>query len=250
MSGYPGFGVLLTRLLEHRGLAVADLPGCGTEERELRAVLNGQAPGPALLSRLAPALGLHVADLYVVAGIEVPQELAPLDASAGPLAARLAVHAGKLPEKALVELLRYARSLPQHDRAEPFPAPRRYEQYPPGFGGILVRMLATRNLDWLSSVRVLHEVSLGRVYWSAATVGAVGRGHKKVSAALLHVFAAALGIPAGDLAALGGMTPPGTGEIRLNPAAGTVAALVWEARRLTAGQVKLASAKAGTMLEH
>jgi hypothetical protein len=111
-------------------------------------------------------------------------------------------------------------------------------------------MLATRNLDWLSSVRVLHEVSLGRVYWSAATVGAVGRGHKDVSAALVPVFAAALGIPAGDLAALGGMTPPGIGEIRLSPAAGTVAALVWEARRLTAGQAKLVSVKAGAMLEH
>ena len=111
-------------------------------------------------------------------------------------------------------------------------------------------MLATRNLDWLSSVRVLHEVSLGHVYWSAATVGVVGRGRKEVAPAILPVFAAALGIPAGDLAALGGMSPPETGEVRLNPAAGGVAALVWEARRLTAEQVKLVSDKAGAMLQH
>jgi hypothetical protein len=39
-------------------------------------------------------------------------------------------------------------------------------------------MLATRNLNWLSSARVLREVSLGRVYWSAATVGLVGRARK------------------------------------------------------------------------
>jgi hypothetical protein len=111
-------------------------------------------------------------------------------------------------------------------------------------------MLATRNLDWLSSVRVLHEVSLGRVYWSAATIGAVGGGRKEVTPVLLPVFAAALGIPADDLAALGGMSRPETGEIRLNLAAGAVATLAWEARRLTAEQVELVSGKAGAMLQH
>lgn len=250
MSRHSDFGAFLARLLDHRRLGVADLPGTADEERDLRAVLGGETPGPLLLSWLAPALGLHVPDLHVIAGIEVPQELAPLDANAGPETARLAGHAGQLPERARGELLDYARSLPQQDRTEPFPAPRRYEQYPPGFGSILVRMLATRNLDWLSSVRVLHEVSLGRVYWSAATVGMVGRGRKEVTAALLPVFAAALGIPAGALAALGGMSPPENGEIRLNPAADAVAALVWEARRLTAEQVRLVSSKAGTMLQH
>jgi hypothetical protein len=61
------------------------------------------------------------------------------------------------------------------------------------------------------------------------------------------VFAAALGIPAGDLAALGAMRPPETKEIPLNPAADATAKLVWEARRLTAEQVKLVRGKAEDM---
>jgi hypothetical protein len=92
-------------------------------------------------------------------------------------------------------LLDFTRSLPQQDRAEPFPPPRTYEQYPPGFGDMLARMLATRNLDWLSSARVLYTVSLGCVYRSGATVGLVGRGRKEVTPDLVTVFAAALGIP-------------------------------------------------------
>lgn len=130
----------------------------------------------SLLRWLATALGMHVPDLYLIAGMEVPPDLAPLDAKAGPWAARLVWKAGELPERYQGELLDFARSLPQQGRAEPFPPPRKYEQYPPGFGGMLARMLATRNLDWMSSVRVLYAVSLGRVYWSGATVGLVGRG--------------------------------------------------------------------------
>jgi hypothetical protein len=141
----------------------------------------------------------------------------------------------------------FARSLPQQDRAEPFPPPRKYEQYPPGFGGMLARMLATRNLNWMSSVRVLYAVSRGRVYWSAATVGLVGRGRKEVTPALVTVFAAALGIPACDLAAIGGMRLPADPEILLNPSADAIAELTWEARRLAAEQVKLVHGKAEAM---
>jgi hypothetical protein len=250
MSEYPGFGVLLGRLLDHRKLDVRDLPGTDDEEREFRAVLAGAAPGPPFLRRLAPALGMHVPDLYVIAGMEVPQELAPLDAGAEPETARLAWHAGQLSAGSLDELLDFARSLPQHDRAEPFPAPRKHEQYPRGFGGTLARLLATRNLNWLSSVRVLYAVSLGHVYWSAATIGLIGHARKEVTPALMTVFAAALGIPAGDLAALAGMSPAEGGEIPLNPAADAMAELTWEARRRTAEQVELVHGKAGAMRRH
>ena len=78
-----------------------------------------------------------------------------------------------------------------------------------------------------------------RVYWSGATVGLVGRGRKKVTPDLQAVFAAALGIPAGGLAALGGMSVPEGDEVPLNPAADDVAERMREARRLTVDQVKL-----------
>jgi hypothetical protein len=247
MSEYPGFGVPLARLLDHRQLGARSLPGADDEKGELRDALGGEVPGPSLLRWLATVLGMHVADLYVIAGVEVPPDLAPLDAKAGPETARLVWQAGQLPEDRLSELLEFARSLPQQDRAEPFPPPRKYEQYPPGFGGMLTRMLATRNLDWLSSVKVLYAVSLGRVYWSGATVGQVGRGCKEVTPALVPVFAAALGIAAADLAAIGGMRLPAEAEIPLNPSADAMAELMWEARRLAAGQVKLVNGKAEAM---
>jgi hypothetical protein len=247
MSEYPGFGILLACLLESRELDARSLPGTEDERGELRAALAGAAPGRSLLRWLGAALGMRVPDLYVVAGMEVPPGLAPLDAKAGPLTARLVWQAGRLPPGRQSELLDFARSLPQEDRAEPFPPPRQYERYPPGFGGMLARMLAIRNLNWESSVRVLHAVSLGRVYWSAATVGLVGRGRKEVTPALAAVFAAALGIAAGDLAAIGGMRLPADAEIPLNPSADAMAELTWEARRLTAEQVKVVHGKAEAM---
>ena len=119
---------------------------------------------------------MRVPDLYVIADAEVPPELAPLDAGAGPDAARLVWDAGQMPAGSVDGLLDFARSLPQYDRAEPFPPPKAYEQYPRGFGGTLARMLATRNLNRLSSVKVLYAVSLGRVYWDESTIGLIGRG--------------------------------------------------------------------------
>jgi hypothetical protein len=247
MSDYPGFGVLLARLLDSRELDARSLPGTENEKGELRAALAGAAPDRSLLCWLAAALGMRVHDLHLVAGMEVPEDLAPLDAKAGPRAARLVRQAGQLPPARQGELLDFARSLPQQDRAEPFPPPRQYERYPRGFGGMLARMLATRNLNWESSVRVLHAVSLGRVYWSAATVGLVGRGRKEVTPALAAVFAAALGIAAGDLTAIGGMRLPADPEIPLNPSADAMAELTWEARRLTAEQVEVVHGEADAM---
>jgi hypothetical protein len=248
MSEYPGFGILLARLLDSRGMDAGSLPGTEGERGELRAALAGAAtPGRSLLGQLAAWLGMHVPDLYIVAGMEVPPELAPLDAKAGPWGARLVWRAGQLPQEHASELLDFARSLPQRDRAEPFPPPKKFEQYPPGFGGMLARMLAARNLRWESSVRVLYTVSLGHVYWSAATVGLVGRGRKEVTPALATVFAAALGIPASDLAAIGGLRLPADPEIPLNPSAATLAALSWEARRLTAEQAQAVNGRAEAM---
>jgi hypothetical protein len=61
------------------------------------------------------------------------------------------------------------------------------------------------------------------------------------------VFAAALGIAAGDLAAIGGMRLPADPEIPLNPSADAMAELTWAARRLTAEQVKVVHREAEAM---
>ena len=63
----------------------------------------------------------------------------------------------------------------------------------------------------------------------------------------MTVFAAAVGIPAGDLAALAGTSPPAGNEIPINARAEAMAELIWEARRLTVEQVLLVRGEAEAM---
>lgn len=152
---------------------------------------------------------------------------------------------GLSPEGKL-DLLDFVKSLPRSPRVHSVSPPKRYEQYPPGFGGTLVRLLANRNLNWESSVRILLLVTEGRVYLSAATIGQVGRGQIAISSDLFSGIAAILGIPADDLAILGGVNLR-TGEPPAQSVAAYVAALVWEVRSLTAEQIRQAQGLADSM---
>ena len=247
MSGYPAFGVFLARLSGHRELDVRSLSGLAEiPEPELQAVFKGASPSMSLLTNLAPALGLHVADLLVIAGLPVPEELAPLDARAGSLVPKVAGRSVCLPPGSREQLLEYARSLPQHARTRPVPVPKSYEQYPPGFGAQLMRMLSNRNLNWWQSAETFTRLTGGHLYLSAATVGAVGRDVNKLTPDLLAGFAVVLGIPAGDLAALGDVRLP-DGRVPTYSVPVDVAVLIWEVRRLTAEQVREVLDKANSM---
>lgn len=232
----PGFGVLLARLAAHRKLDIGDLARlAGVPEPELRAVVDGVAPSPSLLRRLAPALDLHAADLFAIAGVPVPDDLAPLDATARHLVRQLLWEAVRLPPERRDELRRLVRSLPQAQRTQPVPAPREFERYETGFGAVLVRMLRNRNLDRLGAATTLAAVT--DLYLSPSTIGVVGGGRMEVTPDRLAKFATVLGVPAGDLAALAGIRQPeGIGPP--HPAAADVAELTWEARRLTADQLR------------
>lgn len=200
----------------------------------MRAVFDGAAPGPPLLRRLAPALQLHAEDLFVIASAALPLEMVPLDPRAGTGVARLAGHAAQLPRADRDRLRWLAASLPQEDRTRSVPETRAYLQYPPGAGGLLMRLLANRNLGWAAGARAF--LSLTGRYWSAATYGQVGHGRKELTPDLLVDYATVLGIRADDLAALTGIvvpdgTPPPTG------ATADVTGLIWDVRRLTNDQV-------------
>lgn len=80
------FGLRLWRLLSQRRptfdtsieqmLAVLAREA-GVPIGELAAVIdNGAVPEPRLIRKLGPALGIHTADLFVIAGLPVPDELA------------------------------------------------------------------------------------------------------------------------------------------------------------------------------
>jgi hypothetical protein len=235
MTGYPGFGVLLARLSDHRRLDIDALSRlAGIPGPELRAVFDGVPPNPSTLRQLAPAFGLHAADLFVLAGVAVPDELAPLDAEARGTLPHLVRRAMCLAPEQRRGLRQFVGALPQERRTQPVRAPRAYEQYGPGFGGVLVRMLGNRNLDRMGTARTFVHLT-GR-YWSAATYGVVGHGRKELTPDLLADFATVLGVPADDLAALTGIGLPAATPPQ-NPATADVARLVWDLRRLTAAQV-------------
>src|SRR5690242_11678994 len=83
MEGSSAFGEQLRRLADLRGFNVGGLAGAAAvPEAQIVSVLGGAEPAPTLLRGLAPVLGMHRSDLFVVAGLPVPDDLAPLDASA------------------------------------------------------------------------------------------------------------------------------------------------------------------------
>lgn len=201
-------------------------------ERDLPGLLSERAES---LRELAPALGLHAADLFVMAGVAVPDDLTPVDARAGGRAAWLAHLAIGLAPDRRGELSRLVASLPQEPRPPSPPRPPVHEQYPAGPGGLLMRLAGNRNLGLTATAQAFLSVT-GR-YWSAATYGMVGRGRKPLTPDLLLDFATVLGIPPADLSALTGVPLPDD-RPEPGPAAADVAELIWDVRRLTAAQLQ------------
>jgi hypothetical protein len=248
-EAYPGFGVLLARLSDHRKLGVGGLSRlAGVGEPELRAVFDGGVPSPSLLRRLAPALNLHTADLFLIAGVAVPDELAPLDLNAKMWVSALVGPALRLSSERRRRLRQLVWSLPQEGRAHPVPPLPAYEQYQPGFGALLLGMFRNRNLDRSGAAGALARLTNGHVYLSPSTIGMVGDGRKELTPSLLAGFATGLGIAADDLAALVGIEPP-RGAPPQDPAAADVAELIWDVRRLTADQLRQVREKAWSMLQ-
>jgi hypothetical protein len=133
--------------------------GASIAETEITSVLDGGEPGPSLLRRLAPALDLHQSDLCVIAGRQVPDDLAPLDATARSAIGSLAWELTHLPP-AVPELHHLVRSMPQQRRPQGPPPPTpSHRQYPNSAGGLALRLLHNRNLDWLGSAKYLFGLS-------------------------------------------------------------------------------------------
>ncbi|MEU1164093.1 hypothetical protein ABZ372_27135 [Streptomyces sp. NPDC005921] len=235
MTEHPGFGAMLAWLLDHRRLTAQELTvRAGLTADEVRAVLAEKIPTEALLRRLAPALGLHAVDLFILSGRAVPEDLAPLEAAAAQWAASTVTDAVRLPATGRCDVLKLIRSLPQEERRFGF-APKPPVPLTGGPGAWVVGMLQYRNLNWMGMAKVLAFVT--PTYLSAATYGVIASGRKELTPRLVTDFAALLGIDARELALLTGVSlrevpsPP-------SPDAADAAALLWEARRLTAAQAR------------
>ncbi|MEV6012127.1 hypothetical protein AB0M29_35670 [Streptomyces sp. NPDC051976] len=235
MMEHPGFSVPLARLLGHREIGAQELADrAGLAAGEVHAVLAGNNPGEGLLRRLAPALNFRAVDLFILAGLAVPEDMAPLDATAAQSIASAVTDAVRLPAAGRRELLQMIRSMPQEERCSRF-SPKSLMPLTGGPGAWVIRMLQYRNLNWTGMARTLAFVT--PTYLSAATYGVIGSGRKALSPRLVTDFAALLGIDARELATLTGVALRGR-PAPPSPEAVDAAEFLWAARQLSAAQAQ------------
>ncbi|MBE1489210.1 hypothetical protein [Plantactinospora soyae] len=226
----------LGRLLAHRGIEASALARMAeVSVLELDAVLAGSEVRPALVWRLAPALGLHAADLFVIAQLDLPDELAAATGTVSWNAGQLMSDASRLLPELRERLHDFIRSLPLVPPAGPS---RPASSYPPGPATTLLRLLENRNIHpW--NARLLCVVGDGP-YVSNSTVKGVCHGRFALTPHYVTAFANVLGIRTGDLAALTGVGPPVETGHPPHPQRAKLAALGWDARRLTSDQLRQA----------
>jgi hypothetical protein len=245
VEGHRGFGPRLAQLLKYQGLSVESLSArAELTAEQVRAAVVGRALAERFLRRLAPVLGLRAADLFVLAGLAVPDDLAPLDSEAKRWVSDLVSDAVHLPSGGRQELLRLVGSLPHQAPASRF-VPQFPAHHTDGPGALILRMLAYRNLTWSGIARTMAAVT--PTHLAASTyAGAIRNGRLEVTPRLVTDFAALLGIHAPALATLTGIPLP---EPALPPTqqATDTAALLWQARRQSAAQAQHVSELARTM---
>ncbi|MEU3465535.1 hypothetical protein ABZ721_37055 [Streptomyces sp. NPDC006733] len=235
MTEHPGFDALLASLLDRRGFGAPELADrAGLTPGEVRAVLAGDSPSEELLRLLGPALGFHAVDLFILARLAIPEDLAPLDATAAQAVGSTVAEAVRLSATLRRDLLRLTRSLPQQERCSGF-APKLLAPLDGGPGACVIRMLQYRNLNWSGMAHALGLLT--PTYLSASTYGVIGSGRSELTPRLVTDCATLLGIDSCDLAALTGVHLT-EAPLPLSPEAAETAALLWEMRRLSAAQAQ------------
>ncbi|MFF1908044.1 hypothetical protein [Kitasatospora sp. NPDC058218] len=238
MTELPGFATLLARLLDHRGLEPAELARrADAAGAEPAAVPAGGVPDPALLRRLAPALGLDTADLFEIAAVPLPADLAPVGGMVTTSIVSVVRFGRALPADRRAELRAFVASLPharQVGRIEGLPASAPAPD-PSSAGNLLMRMVASRNLGWTGTAKIFHQLT-GR-YWMSDAYGRIASGAQEPTPELVADFATVLGLPAGDLAALLGMPLPSQLP-RPDDAVADAALLLRDLRRLGVEQLR------------
>ncbi|MFG1810921.1 hypothetical protein [Streptomyces sp. NPDC049040] len=244
MAEVPEFGAMLASLLGRREVRVRDVAASARLNADgIRAVLSGESPSTELVRRLASALGFHAVDLLILAGLEVPSDLEPLDPAAELWVPRIVTEAVHLKAAGRGEVLHLVRSLPQEERTGVF-VPQRLHPLSSAPGNRIIRMLRYRNLSWSGLAKTMAVLT--PTYLAASTFGRIGADRKELTPRLVIDFSALLGIEAGELAAMTGVVLPGIPPPP-PPEAQDAAALLWEARRLSAEQAEYVAALARSM---
>ncbi|MCX2950290.1 hypothetical protein [Lentzea sp. NEAU-D7] len=171
---------------------------------------------------------LHESDRLVIAGQPVPEELAPLDKTAGGCIPGLLHAYLPLSPGAQAEVRALVRSVPQRNRTSPENILARIDGEGPG--PLVLGLLRNRNMNQAAVAKSVYVVTTGRRFWAASTYARIGHGLKELTPDLLGDLSALLDVPTADLATLTGIMP--------DPAPADVGDLVWDARRLTRDQIE------------
>jgi hypothetical protein len=234
------FGLRLWRLLSARcssfevsieAMAGAMTRQAGMAYSDLEAVIGGAEPAPEIVRQLGPMLGIHDADMFVIAGLPVPVDLAAAWQTS-PWDGRHIIRAAlRLDAQQRAELDALMRSLPE-ERPTEFAPPDGYPDVP---GALLLRLLRNRNMR-PHNARLLAVVG-GGPYVSDSTVAMLGTGRVVMTAQYVTAFAHLLGFAPQDMVALAGVGPVAA-DARAHPASAEIAALAWNARRFSSDQIK------------
>ncbi len=236
MTAPIAFLASIQRLLERRGQAFDDVVrSAGIAGPEMQAISGGAVVDSLIVWRLADALGFHAADMFVLAARGVPDDLASSREPVGRALDHIVRCAVRLSPDQWRQLSQTVESMPSLEGGRrTSPSPDRVP-YPRHAGGMIVRMLRNRNLDNLTSAKILYRLA-GVGPLSSATIASVGSGFTPLTYDLLSGFAVVLGYNVDDLSALFDITEEGQARVA-DPSAREVAALVWNLRRLTSEQV-------------
>lgn len=249
------FGAVLTRLLTYRR---ADVPwlsvASGVPEAGLHAVIAGVPPSREQLDVLAPVLGFRPDDLYVIAGVRVPDAPVPWDAPVASEIGSFVQTTAALPQEQRSRLHRLVRDMPREIPDGPHRPARTYDPGVGGFGAMIVTMLCgNRNLSSLSAtVRIVGLLTDRPGFVSPSTIHAIGWGRIPLTPDSVKGFAEVLGIAPGDLAAVTGLESPQPSDPchsdPYHPLAAEMAELLWDCRHLTSDQLVHVFQEARSML--
>lgn len=202
----------------------------GVSTSEIDAVIKGAEPSPEILRALGPALGIHAADMFVLAGLPVPDDLASAWPTSPWDVGKLVRDFLRMSFQQRTRVDELVRSLPAQPRIAPDPG----DDYAEGPGVLMVRLLKNRNIrPW--NARLLFEVG-GGPYVSDSTIGMLGSGRVVVTPQYVTAFAHLLGYAPEDMVALVGVGSV-VKDARAHSASAEIAALAWNARRLSSDQL-------------
>lgn len=195
----------IARLMGYLGVSEARLAdGAGCRREDVESFLRGGVVQNDVMTGMAEALKIDIADFYAASEMTIPDCLAPADATASDSVAAMA----QLALRISVDGVRRMRAMAAEFSSLDCPKGdhRREGTRYHGDGAIIIRMLQNRNLSF--GGMAYGVLPMSGLHLSASTYAMIRAGRRPLQAGELNSFAIALGIPLGKLAALVGLEAP------------------------------------------